>query len=210
MWGDEDGRTESWAHLHPRNASKAHMEQLFLKTNWRLVERLFYIQGSKERSTQSQVGGEEKLSCQEQGTHRGGGESQARGSWLGTEGLKHAPQELESNAGKASPLIWLNQRGVKNWDSANEACLLPGTTAEEVDWKDARLWLVLWPLQCMTRPTLGTCISPSCSGATASSNVTPAATSEVYSKFKMSFSLRGNTSNWKKWLILGLGYIKYK
>lgn len=32
MGVDEDGRTESWAQLHPRNASKAHMEQLFLKT----------------------------------------------------------------------------------------------------------------------------------------------------------------------------------
>ena len=33
-----------------------------MKTNWRMIERLFFNQGYEERSTQSQVEGEEKQS----------------------------------------------------------------------------------------------------------------------------------------------------
>ena len=79
---------------HPRNTSKIqlHIEQFSLKTNWRLVERLFYNEASKERFTQSQVGREEKLSDQglrpEQGTQRGGGYITSSGILPWSEGLE--------------------------------------------------------------------------------------------------------------------------
>ena len=143
------------------------------------------------------------------GNTQGRGQVTGSGVPAGDWGLETYPQSWSLMLGR-----WLLLRdlweGCKNWDSASAACLLPGTKAQETDWKHPRLWLVLWPLQCTPWPTLGTCISPSCSGATASSNVTPAATSKIYSMFKISFFLRGNTSNWKKWLILGLGYRKYR
>ena len=47
------------------NISKIHLhvEQFSLKTNQRLIERLFYNQTCKEISTQSQVEREDKQSC---------------------------------------------------------------------------------------------------------------------------------------------------
>ena len=47
------------------------MEQLSLKINWRLAENLFYKQGCKEKSTQSQIKREEKLSGQNCAPSRG-------------------------------------------------------------------------------------------------------------------------------------------
>ena len=39
-----------------------HIEQISLRMTWRLADQLFYKKGYKERTTQSQVGGEDKWS----------------------------------------------------------------------------------------------------------------------------------------------------
>ena len=110
------------------NTSKIHLhvEQLSLKTNQRLVERLFYDQGCKEKSTQSRVGREESSQLRShppRRSHRGGEGYQGLGDppW-GVRGLSHmvGTQALGSDTRKTSPLSWFGNQ----WD-LQEGCKKP-------------------------------------------------------------------------------------
>ena len=88
-------QTRKTLNSSPRmNTSKLqlHIEQLSLKTTWRLAEWLFYNQGYKERTTQSLEGGEEKRSSRDphpwQLNQKRRRISQARESFLRSEGFK--------------------------------------------------------------------------------------------------------------------------
>ena len=96
----------------PTNTGKTHLyvEQLSLKTNWKLAERLIYNQSCKERFTRNQVVREKKQSGQDlwprRRHKRKGGCRELRDPPWGARGLNHrlgAPA-LGSNTEKTGPL----------------------------------------------------------------------------------------------------------
>ena len=166
------------------NTSKIHLhvEQLSLKTNWRLAERLFYSHNYKERSTQSQVGREEKerlgwYLCLLKGTHKRQGITWAWRSSLGSEGFDPhwALQSWGLTLGRQVLLAGLKasgttSRAVRNLDYTCEGCthgcLLPrtrGRKQNETAWGSG--WFPTTPISHLVPwPMLSTCsstVSPS-------------------------------------------------
>ena len=84
-----------------------HIDKLSLREIQRLAEQLFYKQGCKERTTQSLVGGEEKVSAPLVVTQKRRGMSQAWGSSLERKGF-------EPHIRHPSPGVW-HQEDKSSW-----------------------------------------------------------------------------------------------
>lgn len=102
----------------PMNTLKIHLhvEEVLLKTTWRLVERLFYNRGCKERSTQNWLRKEERKSGQDLCSWEGTQKMDYMGtdpSW-GMRNLSHILYipALWSDTRNISPLSWFENK----WD----------------------------------------------------------------------------------------------